>query len=72
MELNLTVTKLQQIASDCPCTIDPVTVGQWLADPRMDLQAVAAALSTTPAWLQAAIDRPETESFMQEAGRVVA
>jgi hypothetical protein len=64
MNLTLSPSKLQQVATDCGGTVSAVSVGQLLANPAYDLQGVAAALSTTPIQLQHALDRDETSSFL--------
>lgn len=58
----LSPEKLQQISRDCGGTVSAVAVGQFLADSRYDLNAVAAILSTTPTHLLHALARDENSS----------
>lgn len=56
---NLSKAKLEQVSNDCGSTVSAATVGQYLANPAYDINGVAAALSTSPQWLQKALDKPE-------------
>jgi len=59
MNLPLSPGKLAQISSHCGSTVSAVEVGRFLSDTRYDINGCAAALSTTPATFQQAIDLPE-------------
>ena len=51
--------KLAQISNECGATIAPATLAGYFADPRYTVTSIAAVLSTSPQWLQRAIDLPE-------------
>jgi hypothetical protein len=57
--MTFTQAKLKQIADVCSATLHPTFLGQLFEDDRYSFDQIAAALSTSPAMLQRAINLPE-------------